>query len=87
MDIAIEGEHNSIATKMMRKRGWSQRRRKSLMKVRKMRRTLTQSSLASSVYQSELSDLVENSSDESGEDETIRGSDGTMARRASRATV
>lgn len=70
MDIAIEGEHNTIATKMMRKRGWNQRR-KSLRKVRKLRRTLTQASLASSIYQSEMSEVLENSSEESGEDETV----------------
>ena len=70
MDIAIEGEHNTIATKMMRKRGWNQRR-KSLRRVRKMRRTLTQASLASSFYQSEMSEILENPSDESGDDETI----------------
>lgn len=69
MDIAIEGEHNIIATKMMRKRGWNQRR-KTLRKVRKLRRTLTQASLASSIYQSEMSEILENSSDESG-DETV----------------
>lgn len=70
MDIAIEGEHNVIATKMLRKRGWNQRR-KSLRKVRKLRRTLTQASLASSNYQSEMSEILEHSSDESGEDETF----------------
>jgi hypothetical protein len=70
MDIALEGEYNTIATKMLRKRGWNQRR-KSLRKVRKLRRTMTQASLASSIFQSELSEILENSSDESGEDETI----------------
>ncbi len=87
MDIALEEEHNSIASKMLRKRGWNQRRRKSLMRVRKLRRTLTESSLTSSAYQSELSDVVENSSDESGEDETVGAVGGAMPRRASRFTV
>lgn len=68
MDIAIEGDHNSIAAKMLRKRGWNQRR-KSLRKVRKLRRTLTQSSLVSSTGHSELSEM--NSSDESDKDETV----------------
>lgn len=70
MDIAIEGAHDTIATKMMRKRRWNQRL-KSLRRVRKMRRTQTQASLASSFYQSEMSEILEDSSDESGDDETI----------------
>lgn len=70
MDVAIESDHNSIAAKILRKRGWNQRR-KSLRQVRKLRRTLTQSTLASNAYQSELSEILDNSSDESSEDETI----------------
>lgn len=70
MDIAIESEHNTIAANMRRKRGWNQRR-KSLRRVRKLRRTLTQSSLVSTTtFQSELAEIMENSSD-SGEDETV----------------
>lgn len=71
MDIAIESDHNTIAAKMLRKRGWNQRR-KSLRRVRKLRRTMTQSSLVSTTtFQSDLAEILENSSEESGEDETV----------------
>ena len=41
--------------------------------VRKLRRTLTSASLTSSTCQSEMSEITENSSEESGEDETLAG--------------
>lgn len=72
MDLAIESDHNTIATKMLRKRGWNQRR-KSLSRVRKLRRTLTQASLDTTNYLSEMSEILENSSDESDDETTGMG--------------
>ena len=63
--MAIECDHDSIAAKMLRKRGWAQRH-KNLSRVRKLRRTLTQSSLATSIHHLENFE----SSDGSEEDET-----------------
>lgn len=70
MDVAVECDHDSIATKLMRKRGLNHHR-KSLRRVRKLRRTMTESSLVSSAYQLELSHNWDCSSDESEDDETI----------------
>lgn len=70
MEVAIEYDHGTIASKMLRKRGWNQRR-KSLQRVRKLRRTLTHTSLISSANHSENSGSLDYLSDESGDDETM----------------
>jgi len=67
----MDSENCQIPKKMMRKRGWQQRRK--ISRRMKLRRTLTQSTLASSIYQqSEVSELNDNSSSESEEDENYQ---------------
>lgn len=63
MEVAIECDHQSIAAKMMRKRGWNQRR-KRLKGVRKHRRTASPDHL-------EGLEMLDYSSSESEGDETI----------------
>lgn len=70
LEVAIECEHDMVAAKLIRKRGWHQHR-KTMRRVYKLRRTLTQSTLLSTTFQSEASDNVEDMSSESEDDENV----------------
>ena len=70
MNVAIEYDHDLVAAKLMKKRGWSQPK-VSKKQVHQLRRALTQSSIYSSMVQSEVSGSVDSSCSESEDDESV----------------
>lgn len=71
--MAIDSESGQFPKKMLRKRNWNQRRK--INRRIKLRRTLTQSTLASTCQLSEISEIHDVSSSESEEDENYSSND------------